>query len=100
MKNTLLVFMTIAMAAIKEVIGELHSVELERKIRLPDPTKAMEGVWKLLRRTRQQLNTTGTKAAGLSSSAGEALMAKKQAKLHAERQKARGSQNVLRMTLR
>ncbi len=100
MKKSQLVFTTIVVAVRKEVIGELHSVELERKIRLPDPTKAMEGVWKLLRRTRQQLNTTGTKAAGLSASAGEGLMAKKQAKLHAERQKSRGAQNALRMTLR
>ncbi len=79
---------------------KLHSVELERKLRLPDPTKAMEGVWKLLRRTRRQLNTTGSKAVGMSGSAGETLAARKQAKIEAERQKGRGVQYALRTTLR
>ncbi len=79
---------------------KLHSVELEKKLRLPDPTKAMEGVWKLLRRTRQQLNMTGNKAVGVSGSSSETLVAKKMAKIEAERQKARGAQSVLRNTLR
>lgn len=79
---------------------KMHAVELERKLRLPDPTKAMEGVWKLLRRTRQQLNTTGTIAANTSQSAGEAFRAKKLAKIEAERQKARGVQYALRTTFR
>ncbi len=79
---------------------KMHSVELERKLRLPDPTKAMEGVWKLLRRTRQQLNTTTGKVVGMSGSAGETLAARKQAKIEAERQKGRGQYYALRTTLR
>ena len=79
---------------------KLHAVELERKLRLPDPSKAMEGVWKLLRRTRQQLNTAGTIAANTSGSAGEGFRAKKLAKIEAERQKARGAQYALRTTFR
>ncbi len=79
---------------------KLHSVELEKKLRLPDPTKAMEGVWKLLRRTRQQLNMTANKAVGVSGSSSETLVAKKIAKIEAERQKARGAQSVLRNTFR
>ena len=79
---------------------ELNSVELERKLRLPDPSKAMEGVWKLLRRTRQQLNSTAGKAAVMSGSSGAALAVKRQAKIEAERQKSRGSQWALRNTLR
>ena len=79
---------------------KMHSIELERKLRLPDPTKAMEEVWKLLRRTRQQLNTTANKAVSISGSAGETLVARKQAKIEAERQKGRGVQYALRTTLR
>ncbi len=76
----------------------MHSIELEKKLRLPDPTKAMEGVWKLLRRTHQQLNTTaGTTVEGSSA---QALVAKKLAKIEAERQKARGAQYALRTTFR
>ena len=78
----------------------MHSVELERKLRLPDPTKAIEGVWKLLRRTRQQLNTTASKTTLRSGSAGESFVAKKLAKIEAERQKGRGVQYALRNTLR
>ena len=78
----------------------MHAVELERKLRLPDPSKAMEGVWKLLRRTRQELNTTGNMAANTSGSAGEGFRAKKLAKIEAERQKARGAQYALRTTFR
>ncbi len=36
----------------------MHTVELERKLRLPDPAKTMETVWKLLKRTRQRLDTS------------------------------------------
>ncbi len=79
---------------------KMHSVEVEKKLRLPDPTKAMEGVWKLLRRTRQQLNGTTNKAVGVSGSSSETLVAKKMAKIQAERQKVRGAQNALRNTFR
>ncbi len=41
----------------------MHSVELEKKLRLPDPTKTMEAVWKMLRRTRQQVDVTTPDAA-------------------------------------
>ncbi len=79
---------------------KMHSVELEKKLRLPDPTKAMEGVWKLLRRTRQQLNMTANKDVGVSGSSNETLVAKKMARIEAERQKGRGAQSVLRNTFR
>ncbi len=79
---------------------KMHSVEPERKLRLPDPTKAMEGVWKLLRRTRQQLNMNTGKAVGVSGDAGETLVARKQAKIEAERQKGRGQYYALRTTFR
>ena len=77
---------------------KMHSIELERKLRLPDPTKAMEGVWKLLRRTRQQLNTTAGGA--VEGSSAEVVVAKKLARIEAERQKARGVQYALRTTFR
>ncbi len=79
---------------------KLHSVELEKNLRLPDPKKAMEGVWKLLRRTRQQLNMTANKAVAVSGSSSETLVAKKMAKIEAGRQKARGGQYALRNTFR
>ena len=78
----------------------MHAVEMERKLRLPDPTKAMEGVWKLLKRTRQQLNMTGENAVGVSGSSSEAVVAKRLAKIEAERQKGRGAQYALRNTFR
>ncbi len=87
----------------KEVIDEMHSVELERKLRLPDPTKAMEGVWKLLRRTRRQLNTPVVTVPGTSgSSPGQTLAVEKRARLEAERAKgqAQGVVYTLRASLR
>ncbi len=78
----------------------MHSIELEKKLRLPDPTKAMEGVWKLLRRTKQQLNVNGGKAAAVSGSASQALSEKKRAGIEANRQRGRGVSYALRTTMR
>ncbi len=81
----------------------MHSVELERKLKLPDPTKAMEGVWKILRRTRQQLNTPVVTIPGtLGSSPGQTLATMKRAKVEAERAKgyAQTALYTLRASLR
>ncbi len=81
----------------------MHSVELERKLKLPDPTKAMEGVWKLLRRTRQQLNTPVVTVPGaLGSSPGQTLATMKRAKVNAERAKGQAQTTLyaLRASLR
>ncbi len=80
----------------------MHSVPLERKLKLPDPSKAIEAAWKLLRRTRQQVNTAqGRMAVHVSGSApGEILSEKKRARIEAERQKGRGMSYALRNTMR
>ncbi len=78
----------------------MHSVELERKLKLPDPSKAMEGVWKLLKRTRQQLNTTQGKVVVVSGSSGERLSVQKRARIEAERAKGRGMSYALRNSMR
>ncbi len=78
----------------------MHSIELEKKVRLPDPTKAMEGVWKLLRRTKQQLNVNAGKATAISGSAGQALLEKRRARIEADRQRGRGISYALRTTVR
>ncbi len=87
----------------KEVIDEMHSVELERKLKLPDPTKAMEGVWKLLKRKRQQLDTPLTTIPGApGTSPGQALAVQRRARIEAERAKgqAQGVVYTLRASLR
>jgi hypothetical protein len=78
----------------------LHSVELEKKLRLPDPTKAMEAVWKMLRRTKQQvdLSLPVTSVSGGSSQAG--LQGKKRARLEADRRKGQGTFYATRATIR
>ncbi len=78
----------------------MHSVELEKKLRLPDPTKALEGVWKMLKRTKQQIDMGPGKAAGVSGATSQAFLEKKRAKVDAERQKARGTTYAMRTTLR
>jgi hypothetical protein len=83
----------------KEVKDQMDSTELDKKLRLPDPAKTLEVVWKLLGRTRLQLNNT-TGNSGGTSAYGEARAAQKLAKLEAERQKARGTQYGLRTTVR
>lgn len=84
-----------------EVIDDLHSVELEKKVRLPDPSKAMEAVWKMLRRTKQQVDLTrvpGKVAAARSSNA--VLSEKKRARVEADRRKAQGTIYAMRRTIR
>ena len=83
----------------KEVKDQMDSTDLEKKLRLPDPAKTLEVVWKLLRRTQLQLNDPRGSSAG-SSAYGDGRAAKKLAKLEAERQKARGTQYGLRTTVR
>jgi hypothetical protein len=80
-------------------MSEMDSIELEKRVQLPDHAKTLEVVWKLLSWTRLQLNDTRSNSAS-TSAYGEARMAKKLAKLEAERQKARGTQYGLRTTVR
>jgi len=82
------------------VIDDLHSVELEKKLRLPDPTKTMEAVWKMLRRTKQQVDLTTTGAGAISGSSGPALSEKKRARIEADRRKAQGTIYAMRTTIR
>jgi hypothetical protein len=82
------------------VIDDLHSVELEKKLRLPDPTKTMEAVWKMLRRTKQQMDLTSPRAAMISGSSGTALSEKRRARIEAERGKAQGTLYAMRTTIR
>ena len=79
---------------------KLHSVELEKKLRLPDPTKALEGVWKMLKRTKQQIDMDPGKAAGVSGGTSQVLLEKKRAKLDAERHKANGAMYAMRTSIR
>jgi hypothetical protein len=87
-------------SARKEVIDDLHSVELEKKLRLPDPTKTMETVWKMLRRTKQQVDLTSHEAAAISGSSGTVLSEKKRARIAADYSKGRGTVYALRTTIR
>lgn len=79
---------------------KLHSIELEKKLRLPDPTKTLEGVWKMLKRTKQQIDMGPGKAAGVSEGTSQVSLEKKQAKVDAERHKARGTMYAMRTTIR
>ncbi len=78
----------------------MHSVELDKKLRLSDPAKVLEGAWELLKRTRQQLDTTLGEALSIADSAGQSIPEKKRARLDAGRQKGRGIPYLLRTTLR
>lgn len=80
-------------------MDEMHSIELERKLRLPDPTKAMEGLWRLIRRTRQQVNVRTT-VGGSPSVSWQAVDIKKRAKLDADRRKAAAVFLAYRSTFR
>ena len=73
---------------------------LERKLRLPDPSKAIDSIWKLLKRTRQQFDTTQSTVATVSTTSAETFRAKKNAMIEAERQKARGVGYSLRTSIR
>ncbi len=79
---------------------ELHRVELDKKLRLPDPSKAMEGVWKLLRKTRQQVNIHGSAVAGSPVSRPETLKAQKLAKFAAEKKRAIGTSYAVKTNIR
>ena len=79
---------------------KLHSIELEKKLRLPDPTKTLEGVWKMLKRTKQQIDMGPGKAGGVSGATSQVLLEKKRAKLDSERHKARGTMYAMRTTIR
>jgi hypothetical protein len=79
---------------------ELHRVELDKKLRLPDPAKAMEGVWKLLRKTRQQINVHGTTVTVSPVSRPETLKAQKLAKIDADRKKGLGTSYAVKATIR
>jgi hypothetical protein len=79
---------------------ELHSVELEKKLRLPDPTKTLEGVWKMLKRTKQQIDMGPGGAAGVSRATSQVFLEKKRAKVEAERHKAKGTMYAMRTTIR
>ena len=78
----------------------MHRVELDKKLRLPDPTKALEGVWKLLRKTRQQVDVHGSGVAVSPVSRPETLSVRKLAKLEAERKKAVGTSYAVRSAIR
>ncbi len=70
----------------------MHPVELERKLRLPDPAKTMEAIWKLLKRTRQHLDISGvTPYGGIASSPEIVALEKKQARLEADRRRSQGT---------
>jgi len=79
---------------------ESHSVELEKKIRLPDPTKTLEGVWKMLRRTKQQMNVGPGRAAVVSGATSQVLVEKKRAKVEADRWKGQATMYAMRTTIR
>ena len=73
---------------------------LERRLRLPDPSKAIDSIWKLLKRTRQQFDTTQSNISTVSGTSAETFRAKKHAMIEAERQKARGVGYSLRTIIR
>ena len=78
----------------------MHSVELEKKVRLPDPTKAMEAVWKMLRRTKQQVDLTLPVTGNPARSSPTSLQEKKRARLEADRRKAQATLYAMRTTIR
>jgi hypothetical protein len=78
----------------------MHSVDLEKKLRLPDPSKTMEAVWRMLKRTRQQVDMSPGKATGISVPAGQTLTEKKGARIEADRKKAQGISYAMRTTIR
>ncbi len=70
----------------------MHPVELEKKLRLPDPAKTMEAIWKLLKRTRQHLDTRGViRYGGVASSPEIVALGKKKARLEADRRRGQGT---------
>jgi len=78
----------------------MHSIKLERRLRLPDPVKALEGVWKIVRGTRQQLNVTPGISRTVSRPDWRTVEARKLAKIDAERRKAAAVSSAYRSTFR
>ena len=102
-KNTHLVFTHYAFSETRrEVINQMHPVELEKKLRLPDPAKTMEAIWKLLKRTRQHLDTSViTTYGGVASSHPEIVaLEKKKAVLEADRRRGQGRSYTQWRTMR
>ncbi len=70
----------------------MHPVELERKLRLPDPAKTMEAIWKLLRRTRQHMDTSViTTHGGVISHPEIVALGKKKARLETDGRRSQGT---------
>ncbi len=78
----------------------MHSIRPEWKIRLPDPSKVLESAWKLLGRTRGQIDTNSLGAPAGQRVSSEARAEKRRAHLDAERQRARGVSYGLRTIVR
>ena len=78
----------------------MHSVEFEKKVRLPDPGKAMEAVWKMLRRTKQQMDLTLPRTGAPAKSSSAILAEKKRARIEADRRKGQGTLYATRVTVR
>ena len=78
----------------------MHSIELEKRPRLPDPAKVLDGAWKLLKRTRQQLNLAPGQTVAVSGPAELATTEKKRARIEASRRKGQGTPYVFRTYLR
>ncbi len=67
----------------------MHPVELEKRLRLPDPAKTMETIWKLLKRTRQRLDTSAS-ATSASISSSPDIIAERKARMEADRRRSQG----------
>lgn len=78
----------------------MHSIELEKKVRLPDPAKVLEGAWKLLKRSRQQMDLPRGKTGSIAGSAGQSVQEKKRARIEADRHEGQGTISYLRTTIR
>ncbi len=82
------------------MIDDLHRVELEKKVRLPDPSKAMEAVWKILRRTKQQVDVSLPVTSVSVGSSQASFQERKRARLEADRRKGQGTFYATRTTIR
>ena len=93
LKNTHLVFTHYGFSSTwREVINQMHPVELEKKLRLPDPSKTMEAIWKLLKRTGQHLDTSViTTSSGVLSHPEIVALGKSKARLEADRRRSQGT---------
>src|SRR5712692_6876675 len=92
MKNIQLVFTDYAFSSTwREVKNQMHPVELEKKLRLPDPAKTMQTIWKLLKRTRQRLDTSTSATSASISSSPDIALERKKARMEADRRKSQGT---------